>query len=93
MSMLILFVTETLNVIPMRAVPVLSVLEKENVTDVCVVVTRYFGGILLGGGGLVRAYSHAAHLALEAGKVITMGLCAILEIRTDYASHANYHNG
>ena len=37
--------------------PMLDVLEKENLTDVCVVGTRYFGGILLGGGGLVRAYS------------------------------------
>ena len=57
-----------------------------------VVVTRYFGGILLGGGGLVRAYSHAAHLALEAGKIITMGLCAILKIRADYAFHAKLLN-
>ena len=39
-------------------VPVLEVLEREGLTDVAVVVTRYFGGILLGAGGLVRAYSH-----------------------------------
>ncbi len=69
-------------------VPTLDVLEKSGVCDVAVVVTRYFGGILLGGGGLVRAYSHAAHLALAAGRVITMGLCSILEIQTDYALHA-----
>lgn len=69
-------------------VPVLDVLEKSGVCDTAVVVTRYFGGILLGGGGLVRAYSHAAHLALDAGKIMTMGLCAVLEIRTDYAFHA-----
>lgn len=73
-------------------VPVLDVLEKSGVCDTAVVVTRYFGGVLLGTGGLVRAYSHAAHLALEAGKIITMGLCAILEIRTDYASHAKLSN-
>ena len=47
-------------------VPVLNVLQKQNLTDVCCVVTRYFGGILLGGGGLVRAYSHSAALAVEA---------------------------
>lgn len=45
--------------------PVLNVISKEEITDCVVVVTRYFGGILLGGGGLVRAYSHAAKLALD----------------------------
>lgn len=69
-------------------VPTLDVLEKTGVCDVAVVVTRYFGGVLLGTGGLVRAYSHAAHLALCAGEMITMGLCAILEIETDYAFYA-----
>ena len=48
-------------------IPVLDVLQKSHVTDVVVVVTRYFGGILLGGGGLVRAYSHGASIALQAG--------------------------
>ena len=48
--------------------PVLEVFRKSGVTDFCCVVTRYFGGILLGAGGLVRAYSQAASLALnEAG--------------------------
>ena len=51
--------------------PVLDVLLKSGVQDVCVVVTRYFGGILLGAGGLVRAYSHACSLALEAAGVET----------------------
>jgi len=69
-------------------VPTLDVLEKSGVCDVAVVVTRYFGGVLLGTGGLVRAYSHAAHLALCAGEIVTMGLCAILEIETDYAFYA-----
>lgn len=69
-------------------VPTLDVLEKSGVTDVAVVVTRYFGGILLGGGGLVRAYSHAAHLALAAGEIITMGLCAILQMDVDYPLYA-----
>ena len=47
--------------------PVLDTIKKSNVDGVCVVVTRYFGGILLGAGGLVRAYSTAASKALEAG--------------------------
>ena len=47
-------------------VPVLEVLQKSGVTDLVVVVTRYFGGILLGAGGLVRAYTQAAKDALDA---------------------------
>lgn len=65
-------------------VPVLDVLEKSGTVDVCVVVTRYFGGILLGGGGLVRAYSHGAKIALDAGKIITMSLCSEMKIECDY---------
>ena len=52
-------------------VPVLDTVKKCGVTDAVVVVTRYFGGILLGAGGLVRAYSHAARIALDAAHVIT----------------------
>ena len=65
-------------------VPVLDVIEKSSLTDVCIVVTRYFGGILLGGGGLVRAYSHTASLSVEAGKRIEMSLCSEFEISCDY---------
>lgn len=64
--------------------PVLDVLQKRGLTDVCVVVTRYFGGILLGGGGLIRAYSHAASLACDAAHIMNMCLCHRLEISTDY---------
>lgn len=46
--------------------PMLEVIKREGVSDVCVVVTRYFGGILLGAGGLVRAYGRATKLALDA---------------------------
>ncbi len=66
-------------------VPVLDVLEKEQLYDVAVVVTRYFGGVLLGTGGLVRTYSHAAKLAVTAGGIVTMGPCSILKVETDYA--------
>ncbi len=65
-------------------IPVLDVLLKENLTDCAVVVTRYFGGILLGGGGLVRAYSHAASLAVKAGQVIKMRLFSVCETKIDY---------
>lgn len=68
-------------------VPVLDVLEKANVQDIVIVVTRYFGGILLGGGGLVRAYSHTAHLALEAGKIVLMERQTLFRAHVDYAFH------
>ncbi|MCR4564258.1 MAG: YigZ family protein [Clostridiales bacterium] len=66
-------------------VPVLDVIEKNDLTDVCIVVTRYFGGILLGGGGLVRAYSHTASLAVEAGVKIEMSLCISFSLECDYS--------
>ena len=68
-------------------IPVLDVLQKRCLTDVCVVVTRYFGGILLGGGGLVRAYSHAAALACDAADIMNMCLCHRLNISADYGMY------
>ena len=65
-------------------VPVLDVLQKSGVVDVCMVVTRYFGGILLGAGGLVRAYSHGASIALEAAKKLHMTPCTRLSLDMDY---------
>ncbi len=66
-------------------VPVLDVLLKENLVDVCVVVTRYFGGTLLGAGGLIRAYSHGSKIAVESGNIITMAPCRILSVSVDYS--------
>lgn len=65
-------------------IPVLDVLVKENLTDCVVVATRYFGGTLLGTGGLVRAYSHTAKIAVEAGGIVTMKLCKVLKVCCDY---------
>ena len=64
--------------------PVLDVITKNGVYDVCVVVTRYFGGILLGKGGLVRAYAQGAKLALEAGQVIKMQSCLLCSLGCSY---------
>ena len=61
-----------------------NVLLKSNVTNTVVVVTRYFGGVLLGAGGLVRAYSHGASIALQAAQVITMKTCLLMEFVCDY---------
>lgn len=61
--------------------PVLEVLQKEGLTDVAVVVTRYFGGILLGAGGLVRAYTQGAKCAVDAGQVLQM--CPAVRVELD----------
>ena len=66
-------------------VPMLDVLLKEHLVDVCVVGTRYFGGTMLGAGGLVRAYSHTSKIAVEAGNIITMAQCAVMEVCVDYS--------
>ena len=68
-------------------IPVLDVLQKSGVTDLVVVATRYFGGILLGGGGLVRAYSHTASIALQAAGIITMRECLMMELSCDYGQY------
>ena len=52
--------------------PILDVLQKNGLTDICCVVTRYFGGVLLGAGGLVRAYTQGAVVALKAAQVVEM---------------------
>ena len=65
--------------------PVLDTIRKSGIVDAVVVVTRYFGGTLLGTGGLVRAYSGAAKMGLEAAHIIMRELCDIVEIRADYS--------
>ena len=64
--------------------PVLDVIVKNEIYDVCVVVTRYFGGVLLGTGGLVRAYSQGSKIALEAGGVVLMQSCLLCEVSCSY---------
>ena len=64
--------------------PMLKVLEREEVTNVCCVVTRYFGGILLGAGGLTRAYSKGVKDALIASGVAVMGAWARVEVPCTY---------
>ena len=65
-------------------IPTLDVLQKSGVTDTVVVVTRYFGGVLLGAGGLVRAYSHGASIALETAGIVTMRECIMASLSCDY---------
>ena len=65
-------------------IPALDALQKAELTDLVVVCTRYFGGIMLGAGGLVRAYSHTAKIAAEAAGIITMARCTLGEVTCDY---------
>ena len=67
--------------------PVLDVIRKNGCTDVVIVVTRYFGGTLLGTGGLVRAYTSAALGALESAEVIRYDIYTSLEISVNYSDY------
>lgn len=67
--------------------PTLNVFRAEGITDVCCVITRYFGGTLLGAGGLVRAYSAAAKLALDAAGISRMALWSGLLLSCAYGQY------
>ncbi|WP_294408236.1 YigZ family protein [uncultured Ruminococcus sp.] len=68
-------------------IPVLDVINKAGLTDVCVVVTRYFGGILLGASGLVRAYSQACSMAVNAARKLVMCECSRISFSCDYTMY------
>ena len=73
--------------------PMMEVLKAQGVVNCCVVVTRYFGGVLLGAGGLVRAYTQGAVIALKAAHVVTMEpsqryLCEVAYPLWDRVTHA-----
>ena len=65
--------------------PMMEVLKNRDVTDLCVVVTRYFGGVLLGAGGLVRAYTKGAVIGLDAAKVVVMHPSQTYLLEIDYS--------
>ena len=65
--------------------PMLNVFQREGVTNVCCVVTRYFGGILLGAGGLVRAYTQSAKDALDAAGISVVRRWVAMEVPCSYA--------
>ncbi len=65
--------------------PILDVLRANDLTDCVVAVTRYFGGILLGSGGLTRAYSTGASIAVKAAQLARIVPCRQLRVRLDYA--------
>lgn len=65
-------------------VPMLEVLKKQGIKDTVVVVTRYYGGIKLGGGGLIRAYGKATTEGIEAAKVVERKLHHLMKVIIDY---------
>lgn len=67
--------------------PVMNVLRGRNLVDCAVVVTRYFGGTLLGTGGLVRAYTEGAILAVNASGTVEMSPCALVKTESDYTDY------
>ena len=73
-------------------VPMLGVLENHNLTNVCVVVTRYFGGIKLGAGGLIRAYAGSVALAVKEISIIEIKEQAGIAIQMSYAQYQEYSN-
>ncbi len=66
--------------------PMLNILQKNNLCNILVIVTRYFGGILLGTGGLVRAYSEATQKAIEQSKLVTKIKGIEAEVNLDYSN-------
>ena len=72
--------------------PMLGVLENHNLTNVCVVVTRYFGGIKLGAGGLIRAYAGSVALAVKEIGIIEIKEQAGIAIQMSYTQYQEYSN-
>ena len=73
-------------------VPMLGVLENHNLTNVCVVVTRYFGGIKLGAGGLIRAYAGSVALTVKEIGIVEIKEQAGIQIQMTYAQYQEYGN-
>ena len=72
--------------------PILEVIKKNALTNVIIVVTRYFGGIKLGAGGLIRAYSHAAALGVASADVVTMTPMRRFSVTLEYGLLATVEN-
>ena len=72
--------------------PILEVIKKNALTDTIIIVTRYFGGIKLGAGGLIRAYSHTASLGVAASEVVTMTPMRKCSVTIEYSLLASVEN-
>ena len=72
--------------------PILDAIKKNELTNIAVVVTRYFGGIKLGAGGLIRAYSHTAALGIANSKIVQMTTFQKIAITVEYPFLAQVEN-
>lgn len=72
--------------------PILETIKKNNLTNIVIVVTRYFGGIKLGAGGLIRAYSHTAALGIDAAKIVQMTTFQKIVLTLEYNFLATVEN-
>lgn len=72
--------------------PMLAVLTRRDLTDTVAVVTRYFGGVLLGAGGLIRAYGQAVSEAIDAVGIVERRPLALVEVEADYAGAGRLEN-
>ena len=72
--------------------PILDAIKKNELTNIAVVVTRYFGGIKLGAGGLIRAYSHTAALGIAAAKIVQMTAFKKISVTIEYPLLAQVEN-
>jgi len=72
--------------------PILETLKKNDLTDTIIIVTRYFGGIKLGAGGLIRAYSHTAALGIDAAKIVRMTTFQKISLTLEYNFLATVEN-
>lgn len=73
-------------------IPALEVLKKEELRNAAVVVTRYFGGVKLGGGGLIRAYTKGAKIAIEASVIVTMEKFILIRMGINYTAYGKIEN-
>ncbi len=73
-------------------IPALEVIKKEDLRNVVIVITRYFGGRKLGAGGLIRAYTKGAKIGIEASIIVNMILHKKLKVRIDYTSYGKVEN-
>ena len=72
--------------------PMLNILQKNNIVNVLIVVTRYFGGILLGTGGLVRSYTQALQKALENSQKVEKCQGIEMIVKLDYNEYSNFQH-
>lgn len=72
--------------------PILNVLQKVELENVMAVVVRYFGGTLLGTGGLVRAYTQSVQAALDQARIVKMVYCQMIMVTLDYSYYGSFEN-